>query len=559
MSTESSQSSSVSGVSSSSDNLSLSSSKKGSGTKKKRKTSSSSGGSVVTTDSAQAAADSVTSDDGRSGTPPLAAAEGKEEAKENEHDQRQQLQRRSAGHDDEAKDEDDERSSDRRRREAIAREAIARGRLAEVNGWRKAFGHAALPDEEEHMEWVLENTIDLENPQDAFFPQEWQLILKNGITPSHHRNSRKDDSEKKERKRHDSHYAPASSDDDIDAADDETDPNDAAVEHSDDPSPKDDEDPGAGSTGGAARNTTIKPELAALLPPSWAGPWHKVVEETTVEKERRVADEALWSKVPRLVDQEARNTLIKLHAFTVSKTGTATKAGVRMPKEVDPSKDLASNGVIKKSNNDSNLRLLCDTLTKQLPTAVRQNTDVIRVLLTAMNSWSARTSENNLKILTDVVLPLLIDNNLRTTDAIQRTTIKVCFPQLAKLPEDKGFSSSAVSDSPLMQRVVAASTDKTKMLKAITQAGSSSSSTTSFRGRDRGNSFTRPRFRANNYRGGRGSSGSGSGGRGSSSSFPRRGGSRGGSSSSRGGRGSYRGGGSKPFSSSSSSTDKSPI
>jgi hypothetical protein len=402
-------------------------------------------------------------------------------------------------------------------------------RLSKVNEIRGLYLREDLPANDENLSWVLSGDVTHFQHSTCFFSEEWTEIQ-----------SQSAQAKAKAAKRMRSTSPPNDSNkllkSDILLNDEE--------EEMDEAEDGDDDDSTTKKSLNQEANRPLKPEVAALLPPTWVGPDQQHTKETTVQKERREKAAPIWAKVPLITDIKERRKLIRQHAFHVDSKGVATHAAVKMPTSLDPSKDLKKQGISKKQ--DSSTSLVCEMLTKDWPTMITRNSDVLRVLLTAINLWNERSQEENLDLVTKVVLPLLIDNNLRATDAMNRATIKIAYPQAGKLPDEPSRSSSS-AQTPLMQQLLAENTEHQDLEKAMKKAMPSLRGTSSYRSRgssNRGRIFKRGSSRPMTSSSSTSSSpyrGRGGRGRGSSSS-----------------RGTFRGGKNK-FSSSASSKEESSI
>ena len=404
---------------------------------------------------------------------------------------------------------------------------LAPYRLDAVNKIRKLYMRDELSFTTDNLEWVMSDDFNPteQNPAAAFFDDEWADIQEAVAKAKAKASIGK--------RRHESPHGDELGDSfQSDSEDEEKKGNDDDEDHPKTPD---------------HANQPLRVDVAALLPPTWVGPDQPHVKETTVQKDRREKAAPSWSKVPMIPDIKERRKLLRQHAFHIDSKGVATRAGVKMPASLDPSKDLKKQGVSKKQ--DTATSLVCEMLTKDWPLMVTRGSDVIRVVLTMLNGWENRSKDDIHDWVLKVVLPLLIDNNLRATDSMNRSTIKIAYPQAGKLPDEPSRSSSS-AQTPLMQQMIAENTEHQDLEKAMKKAMPSSRGSTTYRGRGRGSSFKRSPFvsRPNSSSSSSSSSyrGSSRGGRGSSSSFRRP-----------TGRGSGRGGGNKSLSSSASNEDSS--
>ena len=182
---------------------------------------------------------------------------------------------------------------------------------------------------------------------------------------------------------------------------------------------------------------------------------------------------------------KARRRLVKQYGFAVEKNGSAPKAGVKMPIRLDPAKDLDKAGIKRRS--DASTKQLYRLLTKELPTVVNRNDDVVRVMLTLLNTWETRSSDKNKELLSSVVMSLLFDNNMRTTMLMTEETIPLAYPQIARLPDLDEPSSTSAAESAVMQRIIADANREKEIAKAVskaktTTASSSNKATTASKG-----------------------------------------------------------------------------
>lgn len=377
----------------------------------------------------------------------------------------------SYGSDDDVIDnQDPENNADDNDRTASSdgdRQDAAMLRLAKVNEIRNLYLYDELPPDDDILDWVLSDDITPSDHSTFFFDDEWKAIqsLKAKASKAKKRlrssSPPVDPSKSQKSFKHDEDEDK----DDMDGDDD------------------DDDDINSKKSLIQEANTPLKPEIVGLLPPTWVGPDQPHSKETTVQKERREKAAPIWAKVPLIPDVKDRRKLIRQYAFHVDSKGVASQAGAKMPTSLDPSKDLKKQGISKKQ--DLSTSLVCEMLTKDWPTMITRNSDVIRVLLTLMNLWEHRSQDENLELITKVVLPLLIDNNLRATDTLNRATIKIAYPQAGKLPDEPSRSSSS-AQTPLMQQLLAENTEHQDLEKAMKKAMPSTRGSSNYRGRGRG-------------------------------------------------------------------------
>ena len=306
--------------------------------------------------------------------------------------------------------------------------------------------------------------------------------------------------------------------------------------------------------------TPLSDELKARMPPTWFGPAKESLSESEHSKTLRVKEAPAWANVPLIEDDAARKKLLAANAFSV-KNGVG--AGCKMPRAYDSKEELKD----LKSRKGKTDNLLYRVLHKDIPASINRTTDVVRVIMCLLNSWNNSSSEESFECLNEVVLPLLLDNNIRQTDALQRVALNLAYDM--SLPEDMSATAITSTASPLMRQYVDQASEKEKLQKSLktlktnTHHSSPSSSSTSssqssfgsFRGKRRGGSAFPPR----SFGTGRGNGGGASTYKPFNNNNNNRGGgnnqfkaSRGGMRGGRGGRG--RGGGRGASSSSSNSS-----
>ena len=241
--------------------------------------------------------------------------------------------------------------------------------------------------------------------------------------------------------------------------------------------------------------TPLSDELKARMPPTWFGPAKESLSESEHSKTLRVKEAPAWANVPLIEDDAARKKLLAANAFSV-KNGVG--AGCKMPRAYDSKeelKDLKS----RKAKTDS---LLYRVLHKDIPASINRTTDVVRVVMCLLNSWNNSSSEESFECLNEVVLPLLLDNNIRQTDALQRVALNLAYDM--SLPEDMSATAITSTASPLMRQYVDQASEKEKLQKSLKtlktnthhsspSSSSSSSSFGSFRGKRRGGNAFPPR------------------------------------------------------------------
>jgi hypothetical protein len=219
----------------------------------------------------------------------------------------------------------------------------------------------------------------------------------------------------------------------------------------------------------------LKLEYARLMPPNWSGPRPALTKETATQKETREKEAKDWKDVPLYASATERRKVLRDNAFALPSTkGTVTKAGVKMPATVDPSKDLDEKKVNKKT--DLPTKHLYQVLTKDWPKLISNNADLLRVVLTAANTWESRSHDETLQFLVKVMVPLIIDNGRMATDAMTRATIKLAYPELGKIPEANAAPSTSIAQTPLILQAVEEARERGDLEKALKKATSGSRS-----------------------------------------------------------------------------------
>ena len=163
-----------------------------------------------------------------------------------------------------------------------------------------------------------------------------------------------------------------------------------------------------------------------MVPPAWTGPAVALPSEGSAAKSRRERDAPLWDEVPRLTDQEERKKLLKKNAFKVNSKGQGAGSSVTMPSTLD-TKDLETLLSKKKDPQSASLLRIVKT---DWPAVVNRESDVFRALLTMLNSWSTRSNEQNQAKISEVILPLVIDNNIKATESMSRLSIELLYPDV---------------------------------------------------------------------------------------------------------------------------------
>lgn len=222
-------------------------------------------------------------------------------------------------------------------------------------------------------------------------------------------------------------------------------------------------------------NSKLRPDIASLIPPAWTGAAEANHKESAAAKLRREKLAPVWALVPTIPDQETRKKLLKKHAFRVDAKGKGADSSVTMPSTLDM-KEVDT--LLSKRKDPQSVALL-RLLKTDLPAVVSRESDVFRSLLTQVNSWSTRSNEQNLARILEVIIPLVIDNNMRTTEAMLRVVGKLVFPN-GKLPDPSGPSTTVpLTETPLMQQMLAKFGEKADFDKTIQKGNTRSSGTSS--------------------------------------------------------------------------------
>jgi len=343
------------------------------------------------------------------------------------------------------------------------------------------------------------------------------------------------------------------------AADEEDDAEESeeTVPNLDDHVPNLDEEPEGSAEG--SDNTSERPvllawnkvpvgeELKAVVPPAWWKPAKATAIESAKSIRLREAEELAFAAVPLITNDKARRTLVTANSIP-------TKA-ITWPKAYVPDKELKD----VKSETHLHSKQLYKLLKTELPAVVNRDADVLGVVLALTNTLDGASVEDVKSVLMNAVIPLLIDNNMRTSDVLQRFALELFGIKTEAATTGKSETVNASSyELPIMRHHLDTKKAEEKVAKSMAKVQSSTSSssrpasTSSSSKRGRGNSnasrqFTGP---ASN------SSGRGGGGWNKPSGRGRGGGpSRGFSRGSSRGRGGGRGGGRGSSSSSGKSQD----
>ena len=271
----------------------------------------------------------------------------------------------------------------------------------------------------------------------------------------------------------------------------------------------------------------LSDESKALLPPGWWRPAKENSYEQKQSKALREKEEAAWKGVTLLASEKARKHLVA--------TNSLPHKSIPWPKEFVHTKELDS----LKDEKHQHSKMLYKILKGDMPTAVNRGADVIGVILSLINGIDYMESEEVKHVLSHGVLPLLVDNNIRTSELLIRYSLEISGVKIDATPTRKSDAIGATSlDIPMLrvhldklkaEKKVAEATAKAKPVSARATTSSSSSSSFSKKLGSGGDTAAKPSGAGGwNKRGG---------GRGST-----RGGTRGGSRGGRGG-GRARGGG----------------
>ena len=206
-----------------------------------------------------------------------------------------------------------------------------------------------------------------------------------------------------------------------------------------------------------------------------------------------------------------------------------------MPSTLD-TKDLETLLSRKKDPQSASLLRIVKTDWPAVVNGYRES-DVFRALLTMLNSWSTRSNEQNQAKITDVILPLLIDNNIRATEVMSRLSIKHLFPDVKITDDVNSAPKVSVTHTPQMQQLLAKFGEKAELDKTLKKGNDSRRSTGSSSFKGPGSGTGRNNSNYSDYRSGSGSSSNRSRGSGGYGHHPRNGRGRGGFSNYRRGGG----------------------
>jgi hypothetical protein len=235
----------------------------------------------------------------------------------------------------------------------------------------------------------------------------------------------------------------------------------------------DDKDDQNSVDGDSSSNAWLKADWCSdvkeLMPPDWFGPAKETPSESTESKTLREKDAPKWKKVPLIADEAARKRLLSANAARV-KNGLC--AGLKMPLTLNSKRELK---VLK--GKDKPETLLKQVLSKDIPQIITRDTDVLRVVMTLLNSWSTAEPGDVYDCLHDVVVPLLMDNNIRSTDSLQRIILNLAYN--VELPDDLATTASTTSALPLVRYHLDATAQQKKLNDSMRKASSSLRPTTS--------------------------------------------------------------------------------
>jgi hypothetical protein len=292
-------------------------------------------------------------------------------------------------------------------------------------------------------------------------------------------------------------------------------------------------------------------ELKAVVPPAWWKPAKATAIESAKSIRLREAEELAFASVPLITNDKARRTLVTANSIP-------SKA-ITWPKAYVPDKELKD----VKSETHLHSKQLYKLLKTELPAVVNRDADVLGVVLALTNTLDGASVEDVKSVLMNAVIPLLIDNNMRTSDVLQRFALELFGIKTEAATTGKSETVNASSyELPIMRHHLDTKRAEEKVAKSLAKVQSSSSSrppssSASSSKRGRGSSTARQFTGPASHSNGRGGGGGGAGwnkpstrgrGGGSSRGFGR--------GSSRGnGRGGGRGGGRGSSSTSNKSQD----
>ena len=139
-----------------------------------------------------------------------------------------------------------------------------------------------------------------------------------------------------------------------------------------------------------------------------------------------------------------------------------------------------------KDEKHQHSKMLYKILKGDMPTAVNRGADVIGVILSLINGIDYMESEEVKHVLSHGVLPLLVDNNIRTSELLIRYSLEISGVKIDATPTRKSDAIGATSlDIPMLrvhldklkaEKKVAEATAKAKPVSARATTSSSSSS-----------------------------------------------------------------------------------
>ena len=276
----------------------------------------------------------------------------------------------------------------------------------------------------------------------------------------------------------------------------------------------------------------LSDELKAVVPPSWWKPAKATAVETAKSTRLREAEELAFTAVPLIKNDKARRVIVVANSIPTN--------AITWPRAYVPDKELKD----VKSETHLHSKQLYKLLKTELPAVVNRDADVLGVVLALTNTLASASIEDVKAVLTNALIPLLIDNNMRTSDVLQRYALELFGIKTEAASTGKSEIINASSyELPLMRHHLDTKKAEEKVAKSLAKLQSaptsrppSSSSTSSKRGR--GNSNTHQFNGPTSHGGGRG----GGGGGGWHNRPSTRGNGRGGGSSRGFSRGSSRGG-----------------
>ena len=287
----------------------------------------------------------------------------------------------------------------------------------------------------------------------------------------------------------------------------------------------------------------ISAELKTLIPPGWWKPAKASAIESKKSALIRQKEELTYASVPLIATDKARRAIVAAHSMPPK--------AIAWPKTYMPDEELKS----VKDDKHLHSKQLYKLLKTELPAVINRDADVFGVVLTLVNALGGASPDDVKHVLLSAVLPLLIDNNMRTSDVLQRLSLELYGIKPTPAPTGKSETVNATSyDLPLLRQHLDARAAEEKVTKSLAKViqptsrppqrpSSSSSSKRGGRGGNapraqfsgpttsssRNSNWSRPAGRGGNFNrgssssrgssrgGGRGNSRGGGGGRGGSS------------------------------------------